>query len=273
MLYEVITLPRREDPQMTERRSRFRSFRARTLAGVLGVLPILVVSAAYILFATIRLQDSMNRGIDRQLEIRGLQSALAEYQTPLLEYLATRSSKALSELLIIAQNLRSAAAVPWGIPADPVELQENEVHSLVLAYLDLTDRVIDEKRGLDVAGYTALYDRSRRALDYIGERIEAISSARLAEQGEAYGQFIAISRSVQSWNLAFIICVSLFAGTLIVASVDTIARPMTDLANSALRISAGNFESEDVPLSAIDEMDEVIRAFNRMKRDISYNFV
>lgn len=253
---------------MTEHRSRFHSFRARTLAGVLGALPILVLSAAYILFATIRLQDSMNRGIDRQLEIRELQSALSEYQAPLLEYLSTRSSNALSELLIIAQNLRTAAAVTPRVPADPVQLQENEVHSLVLSYLDLTDRVIDEKRGFDVAGYTSLYDQSRRAIDYIDERIEAISAARLAEQAEEYGRFIATSRSVQSWNLALIICISLFAGTLIFATVDNISRPMTDLAHSALRISSGEFQSEDVKLSSIDEMDEVIGAFNRMKRDI-----
>jgi len=246
----------------------FRSFRARTLAGVLGVLPILVLSAAYILFATIRLQDSMNRGIDRQLEIRGLQSALAEYQAPLLDYLATRSSNALSELLIMAQHLRATVPVSVRVPSDPVLLQESELHSLVLAYLDLTDRVIDEKRGLDVEGYTSLYDGSRRALEYIDERIDAISAERLSEQADAYGRFIATSRAVQSWNLAFIACVSLFAGTLIFATVDKISRPMSDLSRSAELISSGNFEGVDVSLSSIDEMDGVISAFNRMKRDI-----
>lgn len=253
---------------MSASRSVFRSFRAQMLVGVLGVLPILVLSASWILFATIRLQDSMNRNFGRQLEIRALQASLEEYQVPLLEYLATRSSNALSGILVRAQNLRASMPVTERIPADPILLQEREIHALVLSYLELTDRVIDEKRGLDVAGYTSLYDRSREALDYINVRIESVSAARLSGQAGEYRELISRSRGVHSWNLAFILSVSAFSALLILAAVDKIARPMSQLSASAGRISSGDFEGEDVPLSDIGEMDGVIGAFNRMKHDI-----
>ncbi len=246
----------------------FHSFRAQVLAGVLAVLPLLALSAAWVLYSTIRLQDSMNRGFGRQLEIRSLQLSLEDYQAPLLDYLATRSSNALSDLLVRSQNLRSSLPPSQFIPADPLLLQEVEVHSLILSYLDLTDRVIDEKRGLDVAGYTSLYERSREALEYIDERIEAISSARLAEQAGEYRSAVERSRSVQSWNLAFILSISVFSALVILAMVDKIARPMSALSDAARRISSGDFEGEDVSLSSISEMDGVIGAFNRMKRDI-----
>lgn len=253
---------------MSVRQTLSNSFRVQMLASILGVLVILVFSTAYILFSTIRMQEVVNGSFEQQRFIKEIQVSLEEFQTPFLEYLSTRSSNALSELLILTSKIGEKLPQRQYYPADPINLQEKEVFSLVSAYLDLADQVIQEKRGMDVARYTSLYDEMQIVHDYINTRIESITSARLSTQLEDYGLFIAQSRNIQLWNLLFIIFISLFSLTLLIYSVEKINNPMVNLSNAATKISAGNFEFEDVGMTRLYEIDHVIEAFNRMKSDI-----
>lgn len=244
------------------------SLRFQMLFSILGVLVLLVSSTAYILYSTIKMQEVVNKSFEQQRYIKDIQKRLTEFQDPFLDYLSTRSSNALSELLIRTQRLREMIPSPTSIPSDPVQLQEKEFYSLVSGYLDLADLAIDEKRGMDVSRYTSHYNEMQQLLDYINADIESISSARLSAQLSEYEVFINISRNIQMWNLLFILFISLFSLVLILHAVEKINTPMVNLSRMASEISAGNFDIEDIKMSSMYEIDHVVEAFNRMKKDI-----
>lgn len=245
------------------------SFRLQMVSGVFGVFILLVLSTAYILLSTIKLQEMVNGGFQQERNLKSLMDSLSAYQEPLLEYLSTRSSNALAKLLIDSQNLRSRIPASTPITRNSTELREREVYSLILSYLDLSDTVVNEKRGRNIGGYIRLYDEMMVLLKYINAEIEAISSERFRSQIDAYGVFMENARSVQQWNLLFITAVSLFAICLLLRSVEKMTEPMTRLSAMATELSGGNFGIADVKMSSIYEIDHVVEAFNRMKKEIS----
>ncbi|MDR1957369.1 MAG: histidine kinase [Treponema sp.] len=249
-----------------------RSFRAQMLMSVFGVFIILVLSTAYILFSAKNLQTISDRSFEQERFIKTLQEDLAAYQGPLLEYLSTRSSNALSRILIDSQVLRGKLPAYFPITANQVELRERELYRLIHAYLNLADQAMEAKRARYIAAYTATYDEMAGLLAYINREIEAISTERFRSQLDAYGLFIAESGTIQLWNLFFIIFVSLLAILLLLLSVERITDPLVRLSAMAAQLSAGNFNIEDITCSTVRETDQVVKAFNRMKHEIR-NFI
>lgn len=238
------------------------------LLSVFGAFIILVLSTTYILYSTIRLQELSDNSFQRERYIKSLREDLMAYQEPLLEYLSTRSSNALARHLIESQRLRKSLPAGMSISRDPTELRERELYSLIAAYLDLAEAAVDEKRGRNIGGYTALYDEMSALLRYIDAQIEAIGTERFRDQLDRYGAFIGISRDIQSWNLVFIVAISLFAILSLLRSVEKTTVPMTRLSSMATGISEGDFSMDDIKMSSIYEIDHVVEAFNRMKSEI-----
>jgi two-component system sensor histidine kinase YesM len=250
------------------RKSLGNSFRIQMVMSVFGAFFLLTLSTTYILYSTIRLQEFVDDGFKQERYIKSIRESLIAFQEPLLEYLSTRSSNALARILIDSQKLRSAIPPRTGIPRDRIELRERETYSLILAYLDLADTVVEEKRGRNIAVYTALYDRMTILLKYIDTEIESISSERFRGQLDAYGVFISDSRSLQLWNLLFIAFVSLFAILMLLRSIEKMTEPMVRLSSMATELSEGNFGIDDIRTSSVYEIDHVVVAFNRMKNDM-----
>ncbi|HHU36191.1 MAG TPA: histidine kinase [Treponema sp.] len=246
----------------------YNSFRVQMLITILGVLLILFFSAAYILFSTIRLQKVLDNSFVQQRYLKDMQNHLDELQIPFLEYLSSKSSNALSELLILSQKIHEAIPVYHSVPTNLVMLHEKELYEIVRAYLDLADMVIEEKRGMDITRYTSLYDEMQVWSAYIHTQIESISSTRFANQLSEYEYFIETSGRIQFWNLMFILFISLFSLLMLIKTVEKINRPMVNLSNMAAALSMGNFDVEDIGMTHLYEIDRVVSAFNRMKKDI-----
>lgn len=244
------------------------SFRVQMVSSVFGVFILLVLSTAYILFSTIKMQELTNNSFQQERYLKAMQESLLSYQEPLLEYLSTRSSNALARLLIDSQTLRNR--IPVGMPRsrDPALLKEREVYALIRSFLDLADTAAEEKRGRNIAGYIRLYDEMTVLLNYINAEIDTLSTERFRNQLDRYGEFIADSRSILFWNLLFIVFVSLFSISLLLRSVEKMTDPMVRLSSMATEISGGNFGIEDIKMSAVYEIDHVVEAFNRMKHEI-----
>jgi len=244
------------------------SFRIQMLLSVFGVFILLILSTAYILFTTIKMQGIADNSFQRERYIKSIRDSLVDYQEPLLEYLSTRSSTALARLLIDSQKLRNQ--IPKEVPLTRIQsdLREREVYSLIRSYLDLSDRVIEEKRGRNIAGYTRSYEELTDLLSYINREIETIGTERFRNQLDAYGEFIKNSRNIQLWNFLFIVFTSLFAVLLLLRSVEKMTEPMVRLSSMATQLSDGNFGIDDIGMSSVYEIDHMVEAFNRMKHDI-----
>jgi len=246
----------------------FGSFRGQMLLNIVGVLVLLVVSSSYILYSTIQIQETINTSFDRQRNLRDMQTDLAEFHGLLLTYISTKSSHALSAIYVKSQKMAAVVPARQRRSQDPVVLRENEVYFLVAAYLSSADRAIDAKRSMNVDRYTEIFSEMESLFDYINQEVEGISSMRFSHQLSQYEQFVSLSRDVQFWNLLFIIFISLFALVLIFHAVEKVNRRLVDLSESAQAIAQGDFGVPDVGQSSLSEIDRVVVAFNRMKRDI-----
>jgi sensor histidine kinase YesM len=238
------------------------------ICSIFGVFSILVLSTVYIIYSARNLQNISDRIFERERFIKAIQEELEAYQEPLLEYLSTRSSNALSRILINSQNLRGKLPVYFPISANKAELRERELYRLIYAYLNMADQAMEEKRGRYIAAYTAIYDEMEGLLAYINREIEAVSTAHFRGQLDAYGIFMADFGTIQFWNLLFIIFVSIFAILLLLLSVERITTPLVRLSGMAAELSAGHFDIDDLKTSSVREMDQVVEAFNRMKSEI-----
>ena len=83
-----------------------RSFRVQIFISVLGTFFILVLSTAYILFSNQRIQRITEKSFGQERFLVSVQDDLASCEILLMEYLSTRSSNALAQILVDTQSFR-----------------------------------------------------------------------------------------------------------------------------------------------------------------------
>ncbi|MDR2049135.1 MAG: histidine kinase [Treponema sp.] len=245
-----------------------RSFRTQILVSIFGVFLILVLSSAYILVCSQRLQRISESSFNQERFIKSIQEDLEAFQAPLMEYLSTRSSNALAQILIDTQTLRQKIPGYHLITENRADLKERELYHLILNYLNLAEQAMEEKRGRNISAYTKMYEEMAGLMDYINSEIDAVSTERFRNQLDAYEQFLAESGTIHLWNFLFLISVSLLAIQLLLLSFNRFTNPLLRLSAMAQELSAGNFDVSDMETGANEEMDRVIKAFNNMKNDI-----
>lgn len=236
-------------------------------SSVIG-LAMVIVSMIYILFATLRMQQIVNDQFQEERVFQELQQEVVAIRLPLLNYLSSRSSQALSALLEEEQVLRSM--LPGSIPVsnDDRTLARREIYSLLRSYLDLIQRAIDLKRARAIEEYTALYDEMAALNIHIVERIDRLSLSGLRGELSRYETIIETSRELLFWNLSVIILAFVGSTMWILISINRVSEPMNRLAWMAGELSSGNFEVEDIEVDTVREVGMVVSAFNTMKHDI-----
>lgn len=249
-----------------------KSLRERLLVSTMGMLCVMVFLAIWTLFATSRMQLISNRHFEQQRSLQDIQRDLEEFQAPLLGYLSTRSSDALASILILMQHIDGKLPKDHSISSDPILLAETEVYNMIASYLERAENVIQERRGMDIARYTAIYDDMQILLAFINERIDAISTERFSRELSNYDSFIHNTKNIQILNLVFILSTSLFSLISVWQVTSSTSNPITHLSQAAMSLSNGNFESPDIAITGILELDNLIGAFNRMKNDI-HNYI
>jgi sensor histidine kinase YesM len=245
------------------------SFRFQLLASVFASFLLLILSAAYILFFAQRLRQVSASSFRQERFIESLEGDLEAYQVPLMEFLSTRSSNALAQILIDTQNLRQKIPADIPITGNGVDLKERELYALVNNYISLAEQAIDEKRGRNISAYTVKYEEMDALMSYISSEIDAISSGRFREQLDSYEAFLAESGSVQFWNFIFIISISVFIILLLLYSINRFTDPLLRLSAMTRELSAGNFDIPDMEMTgqSMKEITAVVDAFNTMKNE------
>jgi sensor histidine kinase YesM len=231
-------------------------------------LGIIVISMSYTFFSAMKLQEIVDTQFRKEQFYQRMQFEINEIRSPLLEFLSSRSSKALASLLIREQILRQM--VPRDIPVstDSYALAEREIFFMLGNYLDLVEEVIALKRGRAIGEYTRTYEVMEKLNTHMTSRIDNISLAGIRKQLAVYGSVVDLSRELQFRNLLMIVFAFLFSITWMLFSINKVTDPMHRLAQMAGELSAGNFEVEDIHISSVAEVSAVVEAFNNMKNDI-----
>ncbi|MDR2072311.1 MAG: histidine kinase [Spirochaetaceae bacterium] len=248
----------------------YRSFKVQIVLSTLGAFFLLIISTAYILLSTKKIQEFSRRNFEQERFLKSIQDDLAEYEGPLMEFLSTRSSNALAQIFIDTQNLRQKLPGYRQILGNPMDLKERELYALVFHYLNLADTAIEEKRGRNIPAYTAIYEEMISLKKYINQEIDTLSTERYRSQLGAYEQFLMETGTLQLWNFIFIISIAIFSVLVLLYSVGRFTNPLVKLSAMTKELSSGNFNIPDMETSrGIEEFDQVIEAFNHMKGEIS----
>ncbi len=231
-------------------------------------IAMVIASTIYILFATLRLQQIVNDQFRTERALQELQLEVVAIRTPFLNYLSSRSSRALSDLLVEEQVLRGMLPEHTHIESDPALLARREIYSMLASYLDLIQHAIDLKRARAIEEYTLLYEEMAGLSDHIVERIDRISLSGLRGELARYEEIIDTSRELLFWNLSVVILAFVASTLWISISINRVTDPMNRLAWMASELSSGNFDIADIEIETVHEVGAVISAFNTMKHDI-----
>ena len=234
-----------------------------------GSILVVVLSMSFILFTSLRLQELVNDQFQSERFFQQLQREIQGIQSPLVEYLSSRSSTALGNLLIGEQNLRSRIPRNLSLSTDPVTLTQVEIFRMLESYLDLTQEAIQLKRARAITDYTQLFETMSLLNNHIVSQIDQISLQGLRTQLDNYESLLGSFRQLQFWNLLVIIFAFISAMLWMLASISKLTDPMHRLALMAGELSQGNFDIPDIPQVAVPEVTTVIEAFNTMKHDIN----
>ena len=245
-----------------------RSLKMQLFLNILLSTAIILISMSYTVFSAVKLQSIVDTQFRNEQFYQRLQSEIGQIRGPLLEYLSSRSSKALADLLIREQMMRQMIPAELPVIVDDARLAEREIFFMLSAYLDMVQEVITLKRGRAIGEYTRTFEEMERLNAHIAQRIDGISLAGMRRQLSDYESVIGISRELQQRNLLLIIFSFLFSIGLMLFSINRVTDPMHRLAQAAGELSKGNFSLPDLEVPAVIEISSVVEAFNDMKNDI-----
>ncbi len=236
-------------------------------SAVIG-LAIVILSVAYILFATIRLQQIINDQFSAERFFQRLQTEVTAMEEPLLTYLSSRSSQALAQILIEEQTLRNMLPSDRPVSDDPIIIESREIYFLIDRYLDVMQETLELKRARAIEEYTSRYELLEDLNGHIVDRIDQISLFGLRRELDNYQEIINASRTLLFWNLLVIISAFLSSTMWFAVTIRRFTEPMALLASSAGEISSGKFDVPDIAAHSVHELNVVVSAFNTMKHDI-----
>ncbi len=231
-------------------------------------LGIIMLSLSFLLFAFLRLHRTVNDQFRSERFFQEVQREVVEIQEPFVQYLSTRSSTALAELLIEEQGLRGMISRDLPLSSSPLLLSQREIFSAIGSYLDLMQEAIAFKRGRAIDEYTQVYETMEQMNRYIVARIDRISLQGLRDQLIEYEKIIDVSRRLQLWNLLAILSAFVCAISWTLFSINRVTDPMHQLAQMADELSRGKFDLPDIHVHAVTEVNTVVESFNTMKNDI-----
>ena len=244
------------------------SLRLQLFLNIFLGLGIIVISMSYTFYSSMKIQTIVNNQFRKEQFYQKLQHEISEVRGPLLDYLSSRSSKALAALLIQEQTLRNMVPDQTPVYRDSYRLAEREIFSMLSNYLNMVEQAINMKRGRAINEYTQIYEDMEKMNAHIAQRIDSLSLSGIREQLTAYESVIDASRILQFHNLLTIIFAFLFSITWMLFSISKVTNPMHRLAQMAGELSTGNFDIPDIHISSVTEVSAVVEAFNNMKNDI-----
>ena len=114
----------------------YRSFSVQIIFSILGAFILLVFCTAYIVYSNRKIQELSESYFEQERFLVSVKQDVAAFEAPLLEFLSTRSSNALSLVFSNIQSLRQKLPIYQQIRENPEDLKERVLYSLIFQYLN-----------------------------------------------------------------------------------------------------------------------------------------
>lgn len=249
------------------------SLRKRLMMPVMIVLIMLFI-INYVMFLRVNNSiDSLNNVYETSIEINDLGTGLEKLHSSFSEYINTRSDTALSEYKKHYSELYDLIQYYNDkIVADPILILERNIRNITLNYLSCIDTAV-EKKQLKSNEYKKYFMEAEGIYTHLTSNIRALNVMRFETNSQNYEVLYGYLRNLEGFILAVLAMMSIVLLMVVYMIVDSITRPLTELADKAMEVEGGNIDIEIPKAKYQDEVGVLSGAFAQMlagiRRDIA----
>ncbi len=209
--------------------------------------------------------NKLNTIINDYVYLNDLNNDVNILMTEVEKYLTTKSSDALLDYYTIHNSLETKAkAIPRESSYETDDLMIKNIGFMVDNLLVETDQAVKAKRGRISHEYIAHFTRSIEISEHIKLYITNLLTYKLQEGSTRYN-LITKNMTFLSYINSIIIIVSLTVNIFLAFMFAyRLTKPIIKLANSAEKISQGDFDIQPFNIKTGDEISTLATAFEKM---------
>lgn len=199
------------------------------------------------------------------VRLNELSQALLDVQSSMTDYLNTKSSDSMEDYYRSEQNYRTLTEeLNDAVSSNALQLMEKNIRLMSANYLEMTNQVVEAKRGRNVEKYNVRYESASKLCNYIDTYIYSLNNELFKNNSYMYEALSISLKSLELISNGILICVFACNILLTVVLTKTITSPLKILSTAANEVAKGNFELEPLEIQSGDEVGVVTRAFNKM---------
>ncbi|WP_036612708.1 sensor histidine kinase [Oribacterium sp. P6A1] len=249
------------------------SLRKRLMMPVMIVLIMLFIINFAMFLRVNNSIDSLNQVYETSVEINDLGTGLEDLHKSFTEFINTRSDTSLEEYKkqYAALN-RLIKYYNDKIVSDPILILEKNIRNITLNYLSCIDTAV-EKKQLKSNEYKKYFMEAEGIYTHLTSNIRALNVMRFETNSQNYEVLYEYLKNLECFILAILVIMSLVLLMIVYIIVDSITRPLTELAEKAMEVEGGNIDIDIPKAKYQDEVGVLSGAFAQMlagiRRDIA----
>lgn len=240
------------------------------------LIAVFLVTCMVLLVVNIMLYQSMNRIVQRldsvyatNVSLNELQDLLDHTQDSLVEYLNTKSTDAMQDYYKYEDAyLGMVRKLNNDTVNQELLIMEKNIRGLSMEYLEITNKVIDAKRGRNIDKYKVYYEEATELYDIISTHIYSLNNQRFVANSRNYQILQSAVGYSQMTNTVILILVAIANTILVFILTREMTQPLKKLSLAANKVAEGDLEVELLPVTTNDEIGVVTYAFNEMVQSI-----
>ena len=236
------------------------------ISSIYILVSLLIVAVdAVLLIGINHMSNRLDQVYQDNIALNELEASLDGVQSSMTEYLNSKTTDSLEEYYRSQQKYRDLMEnLNDDITENSTDRMERNVKYMSESYLSYVDETIEAKRGRNVEKYRQHYESSSQLYQYIRNFIKNLNNDKFKANSEKYSRLLKDFLFFQ--NVSFLVIIGLIAANaaIIISVVGELISPLKRLAVSADAVARGNFEVEELPVEAEDEVGVVTGTFNQM---------
>lgn len=236
------------------------------LSFVMALVMVFVVCINFFIF------EQIHTGVDRidavfssNAAINDLSDTLNKLEGTVYEYLNIKGTKALENYYRYEQDYRELLDKLNDRNVDnEVKMLEKNIRRMSESYLNQTSETVQAKRGRNIEKYKASYEKELQLYEYINSYIYKLNTLRFRMNSSNYQLLLSSMDVLYRLALVVIFIVAAVGVAIIILSVQSMIRPLTQLSSTAHEVALGNLNVPILPVVCEDEVGVVTRSFNQM---------
>ncbi len=236
------------------------------ISSIYILVSLLIVAVdAVLLIGINHMSNRLDQVYQDNIALNELEASLDGVQSSMTEYLNSKTTDSLEEYYRSQQKYRDLMEnLNDDITENSTDRMERNVKYMSESYLSYVDETIEAKRGRNVEKYRQHYESASQLYQYIRNFIKNLNNDKFKANSEKYSRLLKDFRFFQ--NVSFLVIIGLIAANaaIIISVVGELISPLKRLAVSADAVARGNFEVEELPVEAEDEVGVVTGTFNQM---------